>query len=155
MPLPEARNFEIVTPLLTVLKKEDGLRLPNLGEVLLCQGLTLQEIQGARIGGLVVGRSANRFTGRLTPWHYDMIHTQGHFTDEGAVKSKLAGITGEVPSQKMIRNITEELDEKALVVDVTVRDLLIYGGARSEFAVAHHVEATAEPRGSHIIPIRI
>lgn len=143
-------NFEIVTPIITNLAREE-LRMPIPGEVVLAQDISFEEILQCRIGNLAIMGRSGKFVGNYIGWHYDSIHTQGHFTDKGKVRVSFAGIAGHLPSRSEVRLITDELDEKAITIDVSSGDLLAFGGSRSQIPILHTVRALDEPRESYFL----
>ncbi len=154
MSMNASRNFEIVTPLVTELSVEQ-LRMPNPGEVILAHGVVMELGRRVILGRLELALESSAFVGSHTPWHYDSIHTQGHFTDLGELGVKLAGIRGALPDRNQVRNLIDELDEAAIDLNVAKGDLLVFGGNRSEVPILHDVQTKIEPRKSYFSVIQI
>ncbi len=150
----EVGKFEIVTPILTVLGDEE-LRMPEPGEVLLAHGITIGEDRETKMGKLVLSPKPVMIEGPFTSWHYDMIHTQAHLTEEGELEIKLAGIKGELLTPKQVGELSEALDSVALKVDIFATDLLVFNGFRAGMPIAHSVLTKSASRRSHFFPIQI
>ena len=154
MPAPEVRDFEIITPKLSEMNS-DELRMPNLGEVILTHGVEIEDDRQTKIGNLVLSGQSGPFIEPFTPWHYDMIHTQGHLTDMGRLLGKFVGIKGEFLSPSQIQSLSDELDKKAIEVELKLGDLLVMGGFRTGLPIVHTFQAKVVPRCSRFIPIQI
>ncbi|MDQ3064966.1 MAG: hypothetical protein M3Q36_01720 [bacterium] len=148
-------EYNFSTPKVTSVELRN-VRLPQLYEVIVVNGVDENDYSSGQIGPLAVKPSPSLFDIAYTGWHYDFAQVQTHLTVEGSCRMRFSSMScADLPVPERLSKLTPVIEENAAEIELVEGDLVIFHGGLSRIPVVHEARSLTDIRRSLVSHITV